>query len=423
MPDSPSRRQVLRGLLGAGAATLLGARPLAGLPAADPGSVALSALPAGVLPPGVRSRFVENINGLRMHVLEAGFETPDRPAILLLHGFPELAFSWRNVMEPLADAGYHVIAPDQRGYGRTTGWDPDYDGDLASYRRLNLARDALGLVFAFGYRSVAALVGHDIGSPLAGQIALARPDVFRSVVLMSAPFGGPPSIPVDTVNSPPSAPAQGGSEADTGTLASLTPPRKHYQAYLRSREANEDMWNPPQGLHDFLRAYYHYKSGDWPGNRPFRLESRAPEHMAQMPEYYIMALDKGMPETVSPYMPSPEDIRNNTWLPDRDLAVYVEEFGRTGFQGGLNWYRAGGINAAERQMYAGLTIDQPGAYIAGASDWGSYQSPGVLERMQSEVCTDFRGVHMVEGAGHWVQQENPVETARLLLEFLEAAGS
>ena len=74
-------------------------------------------------------------------------------------------------------------------------------------------------------------------------------------------------------------------------------------------------------------------------------------------------------------------------------------------------------------MYAGLTIDQPGAYIAGASDWGSYQSPGVLERMQSEVCTDFRGVHMVEGAGQWVQQENPVETARLLLEFLEAAGS
>lgn len=137
------------------------------------------------------------------------------------------------------------------------------------------------------------------------------------------------------------------------------------------------MWNPPQGLHDFLRAYYHYKSGDWPGNRPFRLESRAPEHMAQMPEYYIMALDKGMPETVSPYMPSPEYIRNNMWLPDRDLEVYVEEFGRTGFQGGLNWYRAGGINAAERQMYAGLTIDQPSAYIAGASDWGSYQSPGV----------------------------------------------
>ena len=88
-----------------------------------------------------------------MHVLEAGFETPGRPCVLLLHGFPELAFSWRKVMPVLADAGYHVIAPDQRGYGRTTGWDPNYDGDLASFRLTNLVRDALGLVSAFGYRS------------------------------------------------------------------------------------------------------------------------------------------------------------------------------------------------------------------------------------------------------------------------------
>ena len=96
---------------------------------------------------------VDNINGLRMHVLEAGFETSGRPCLLLLHGFPELAFSWRKVMPALAAAGYHVIAPDQRGYGRTTGWDADYDGDLASFRLLNLVRDALGLVSAFGYRS------------------------------------------------------------------------------------------------------------------------------------------------------------------------------------------------------------------------------------------------------------------------------
>ena len=82
------------------------------------------------LPDGVRSRFVNNVNGLRVHVLEAGFETPNRPALLLLHGFPELAYSWRNVMKPLADAGYHVFAPDVRGYGRTTGWDSNYDGDL-----------------------------------------------------------------------------------------------------------------------------------------------------------------------------------------------------------------------------------------------------------------------------------------------------
>jgi pimeloyl-ACP methyl ester carboxylesterase len=90
------------------------------------------------LPSGIRSRFVADINGLTMHVLEAGFEARNRPCVLLLHGFPELAYSWRKVMLPLAQAGFHVVAPDQRGYGRTTGWDGDYDGDVGSFRMLNV---------------------------------------------------------------------------------------------------------------------------------------------------------------------------------------------------------------------------------------------------------------------------------------------
>jgi pimeloyl-ACP methyl ester carboxylesterase len=93
-----------------------------------------------VLPPGIRSRFVAEVNGLRVHVLEAGFEAVGRPLVLLLHGFPELAYSWRKVMLPLAKAGFHVAAPDQRGYGRTTGWDADYDGDLGHFRLLNAVR-------------------------------------------------------------------------------------------------------------------------------------------------------------------------------------------------------------------------------------------------------------------------------------------
>src|SRR4051812_22046776 len=162
----------------------------------------LTALPDIPLPASIRSRYVENINGLRMHVLEAGFETKGRPCLLLLHGFPELAWSWRKVMPQLATAGYHVIAPDQRGYGRTTGSDADYDGDLNSFRLFNLVRDALGLVSAFGYRSVHAVVGHDFGSPVAAWCALVRPDVFRSVVLMSAPFAGPPPLPFNTADGP-----------------------------------------------------------------------------------------------------------------------------------------------------------------------------------------------------------------------------
>jgi len=156
----------------------------------------IAPLDSAVLPAGIRSRFVPDVNGLRIHVLEAGFETAGRPCVLLLHGFPELAYSWRKVMPPLAAAGYHVVAPDLRGYGRTTGWHAEYDSttDLASFRLLNAVKDQLGLIHALGYRSVTAVVGHDFGSPVAAWCALVRPDVFRSVTLMSAPFEGPPEL-------------------------------------------------------------------------------------------------------------------------------------------------------------------------------------------------------------------------------------
>src|ERR1044071_10017433 len=110
-----------------------------------------------VLPAEVRSRILPGINGLDVHILEAGYETAGRPAVLLLHGFPEIAYSWRKVLPALAAAGFHAFAPDQRGYGRTTGWDARYDGDLNSFRLLNLVRDALGLVSAFGYAQVEAV--------------------------------------------------------------------------------------------------------------------------------------------------------------------------------------------------------------------------------------------------------------------------
>ena len=240
-------------------------------------STSLAPIP---LPPGIRSRFVENINGLSMHVLEAGFETKGRPCLLLLHGFPELAFSWRKVMPRLAEAGYHVIAPDQRGYGRTTGWDPNYDGDLASFRLLNLVRDALGLVAAFGYRHVDAVVGHDFGSSVAAWCALVRPDVFRSVVLMSAPFAGPPSLPFDTVDAPPQPKHEDPVHRE---LAALPRPRKHYQWYYSTREANADMHRAPQGVHDFLRAYYHHKSADWKDNKPTPLQGWTANELAKLP--------------------------------------------------------------------------------------------------------------------------------------------
>jgi len=373
-----------------------------------------------VLPAGIRSRFVNDINGLTMHLLEAGYEGKNRPCVLLLHGFPELAYSWRKVMLPLAEAGFHVVAPDQRGYGRTTGWDVDYDGELGSFRFLNLVRDAMGLVSALGYRSVAAVIGHDFGSPVAAYCSLIRPDVFHAVALMSAPFGGPPSLPFNTADNVPK-----GSAVQATTiheeLAALTPPRKHYQWYYSTREANDNMHNAQQGLHAFLRAYYHYKSADWKQNKPSPLRAWVASELAKLPTYYIMELDKGMAETVAPEMPSATDIAACKWLPDEELKVYSAEYGRTGFQGGLQWYRCRttGRYEAELEVFAGRTIDVPSCFIAGRSDWGIYQKPGDIERMQDTVCTQMLGCHLVDGAGHWVQQEQPREVSKLLIEFLQ----
>ncbi len=369
--------------------------------------------PLAGLPAGIASRLVPGINGLTVHMLEAG--EAGRPCVLLLHGFPELAYSWRKVMLPLAAAGYHVVAPDLRGYGRTTGGDTRYDGDLASYRMTNVVRDVIGLAWALGHRRVAGVFGHDYGSPVAAWCALLRPDVFRSVALMSAPFAGAPDLPFDTVAHPP--PPAPDVQAE---LAALPRPRKHYQWYYSTREAAPDMDHAPQGVHDFLRAYYHVKSADWPENAPRPLAGWTAAELARMPTYYVMDRDRTMPETVAPAMPSAAQVAANRWLPEAELAVYAAEYRRTGFQGALQFYRfrtTPGI-AADLQLFAGRTIDVPALYVAGRSDWGVYQTPGALERMRSAACTDLRGVHLVDGAGHWVQQEQPERAAALLTGFL-----
>jgi pimeloyl-ACP methyl ester carboxylesterase len=378
----------------------------------------LPPLQDNVLPSGIRSRFVPDINGLRIHFLEAGFETRGRPLVLLLHGFPELAYSWREVMTPLAAAGFRVVAPDQRGYGRTTGWDADYDGDLGSFRILNAVRDAFGLVSALGYREVALVAGHDFGASVAAWSALVRPDVFRSVALMSAPFAGPPALPFDTADNPP---PQSATNDIHEQLAKLDRPRRHYQWYYSTRPANADMWHCPQGVHAFLRGYFHYKSADWAGNKPFPLKAWSAGELAKMPTYYIMDLGKNMAETVAPEMPSAAEIASCRWLPESELRVYSSEYERTGFQGGLQWYRARtqGLYDSELQLFSGRTIDVPSIFIAGKSDWGTYQRPGNFERMQESACTRMLGCHLVDGAGHWVQQEQPEAVSGLLLRFLE----
>ena len=376
-----------------------------------------ASLPPLPLPDGVRAGFADTAQGLHMHYLEAGYagDVTAKPLLLLLHGFPELAYSWRHQLPVLAAAGYHVIAPDQRGYGRTSGGDDSLDGDWQASHMLQLVDDAVALVHALGHTQVACVIGHDFGSPVAAWCALTRPDVFHAVVMMSAPFAGPPPS-TDAL-----AVHQKITEVVHG-LGSLQPPRQHYQWYYSGPQANADMWQAPQGLQAFLRAYYHVKSADWAPNQPHPLAGWTAQAWGELPDYYIMGASDTMAEAVAPFMPSNQAIAACQWLPDTELAVYVGEYQRTGFQGGLQWYRCGtdaALFAQLGQQWGGKTIDIPSAFIAGASDWGVYQMPGAYEAMQTKACSKMRLCQLIPHAGHWVQQEQPLEVNRLLLSLLD----
>ncbi|PGH31744.1 microsomal epoxide hydrolase [[Emmonsia] crescens] len=394
----------------------------------------LSPLP---LPQGVSSRQIDTSPiGLSFHILEAGC-TPDRdrPLIVLLHGFPEIAFAWRKVMPLLADAGYYVVAPDQRGYGRTTGWDAREfaDVDLNNFSVTNLVRDVLVLVHALGYQSVKCLVGHDFGAVSAAFCALARPDFFQSVVLMSHPFKKVPSLPsfnptAQATESPESKPpAASDIHADLASLG-----RKHYKWYYSTQAASSEMTNPPHGLHEFLRGYFHLKSASWSKNNPYPLTSWTASELAKMPYYYVMPLNATMPEAIAVDMAQedPSAIQSSqTWLPDSDLAVFVSEFRRNSFQGALNWYRVFtrsdpvAARIPDVDIFAGKRMECPIAYISGRQDWGTYQEPGVMQMMTTkEVCSDFRGLTIVDGAGHWVPQEKPEQVASGILELIRSLG-
>ena len=369
---------------------------------------------------------VYGVNGLDVHLLEAGYETSGRPLALLLHGFPDLAYGWRHLLPLLADAGYHVVAPDQRGYGRTTGWVNGYDTPLAPFGLLNMTRDALALVSALGYRQTALLVGHDHGAPVAAYCALARPDVFPSVVLMSAPFPGSPAFPVNTADSEASA-VQPNTENQqlAAALAALNPPRVSYLQYLSTRQANEDLWHPPQGLPAFLRAFFHVKSADWPGNNPHPLQARTALELTQLPTYYIMELGQTMPQTVAPFHPSAAEVGASKWLTEPELGVYTEEYDRTGFQGALQAYRVYSDPdlTAELRLFSGRTLDVPSLFIGGRRDWATYAAPGALELMQTKAATRMGDIELIDGASHWIQQEQPERLSTLLLAFGKEVGA
>lgn len=377
-------------------------------------------LPAPPLPSSIASSYVDcsSTVGLRFHILSCGPKTA--PLILLLHGFPELSFSWRKVMPLLASPSspsqtpYHVVAYDQRGYGRTTG--PLDPSDTSHHTMSQLTTDALALVHALGHTSAACIVGHDFGGTGAAMCALMRPDIFRACVLMSHPFAGTPRLPPS-----PQKPSKAPALADLARLP--LHPRKHYKWYNSLPPAAHDWAHPEQGLHAYLRGYMHLKSGNWAPNAPFRLSSWCAEELAKMPHYYILPLHLTLPQAVARDMQTEDAAATTSWLSEAELAFYVAEWERTGFRAALNWYRtATDPDGAARELllWAGRRIEVPCVFVTGDRDWGNFQEPGALEAMErGESCADFRGVRWVEGAGHWPQQERAEVVAREIGRFLE----
>lgn len=303
-------------------------------------------------------------NGISMHVAEAG----EGPLVVLCHGFPELWYSWRHQFPALVGAGYHVVAPDQRGYGET-----DRPDEIAAYDIEQLSADILGLVDALGSER-AVLVGHDWGSPVVFHTALRAPERVAGVVGMSVPY----------LQRPHASPVAIWRELFADTF--------FYILYFQEPGvADAELGRDPRTT---LRRLLYAVSGD-----------RQPDGVGFAGEKDGRGMVERMPEPRS--LPS--------WLTQSDLDYYVAAFTRTGFTGGLNWYRNFDRNWELTADLHGASVTVPAAFIAGAADPVLAMSPP--DRM-ARYAPDLRATTIVEGAGHWVQQERPEEVNRALLAFL-----
>lgn len=377
-------------------------------------------LPALPLPSGISEDYIDCTSscGLNFHILKAG--DPSKPLILFCHGYPELAFSWRKIMPTIAAQGYFCVAMDQRGYGRTTGWDqkPFHEVDLNEYTITNLVRDLVCLVYGLGYTTVHTIIGHDFGGVSSAATALARPDIFKSTIQMSHPHHAPPTPPS------PNKPAQPKLDIQA-ELSKLSPPRKHYKWYNSTPTAASDWEHPPQGLETYLRGYFHLKSATWSQNNPHPLTEWSAKALEEMPEYYIMRASDTFPDSIARNMEGEDLHASESWLEPDALGVYVSEWGRTGFQGALNWYRAQTASTPQSKkdlfLFSGRRIEVPVAFISGKQDWGNYQQPGALESYEDDGCVRrgcYRGATLIDGAGHWVQQEQPKQVIDAITAFL-----
>lgn len=304
-------------------------------------------------------------NGIRMHVAEAG--PADGPLVVLCHGFPESWYSWRHQLPALAAAGYRVVAPDQRGYGRTSA-----PADNTAYTQFHLVGDVVGLVTTLGY-DTAVIAGHDWGAPVAWNAALWRPDIFSAVIALSVPATERTSV----------APTVGMKAAFGDNF--------FYILYFQTPGVAEHELQ--KNIKRSLRMLLYSASGDGAAGS-FRSQPKTAGFLDQMTD--------------------PKDLPK--WLTEEDLDYFAGEFSRTGFRGGLNWYRNMDSTWELSAAFQGKRIEQPALFITGDRDL-TRNNPNYEQRMR-EVVPNLREVVTFPGIGHWTQQENPQGTNEAMLSFL-----
>lgn len=305
-------------------------------------------------------------NGINLHIAEAG----SGPLVLMLHGFPESWYSWRHQIPALADAGYHAVAPDVRGYGGS-----DKPHEVEAYAMKELVADAVGVLDALGEQT-AVVGGHDWGAPMAWQCALTHPDRFRAVVGMSVPYTG--RVPA----------------APTKLFEMAFPNNFFYITYFQKPGVAEAELEAD--VRRSMRLFLYSASGDAPADANFWLKPKDATFL------------QGMPEPAT--MPA--------WCTEGDLDYYEGEFKRSGFRGPLNRYRNMDRDWEQTTGLQGAKIEQPALFVCGDRDGVIAMNPAGIENMKQQI-PNLKDVVMLPGAGHWTQQERPAEVNAALIAFLK----
>jgi pimeloyl-ACP methyl ester carboxylesterase len=318
--------------------------------------------------PEVTHRMIET-NGIRLHLAEQG----EGPLVILCHGFPECWYSWRHQLEALAKAGFHAVAPDLRGYGRS-----DRPGEVENYTILHHIGDIVGLVDALGEKQ-AVIAGHDIGAAIAWQAALLRPDRFRGVIAMSPPFRPR---------------AFGGGSAPPTTLMPRNENAVFYQLFLQTSDAEAALG---RDLRRTFRGQFYSLSGDRPPS----------PGLAQA----------GMVPRKGPVLVDPPSLP--PWITEADINVYVEAFARSGWHGPLAWWRNIDRGWELLAAFDGATVTVPALYMAGERDMVVAAFQQAIAK-QSTFVPKLRPAIMLPGCGHWTEQERPTEVSAAMIDFLQS---